>query len=181
MRDRMSIRGAVHCYKLHHSLGDKIMSGDALMGALDDGSAELLWEQHNLVVNIGLQALSVFLGNNLGSPTVNGSTFSSLSDITVGSMEIGNTVSPTAPAPTNTSSVGALVYVPPITVSYVSSPYGVVFSGVIPTSECNGLLITEEALKLRNGLVCAKTTFAPQVKTSSFGLMFVHTILVSGS
>lgn len=170
--ESFGVRGILRVYELHGV--NSLLAADDLAAAVLDGAAVKAVETHNLVVNQGLEAIAKFLGNNLGAPSVGGSTFSTLEDITVGAMDLGSTVSPTAPANADTASVGTLVYSPPIVVTY-PTPYAVKFSGLVPITEANGVTFTEEALKLRNGKVFAKATFS-KAKTSAYALQFDHTI-----
>jgi hypothetical protein len=137
----------------------------------------LVLHKRNLVVNIGLSAISRLLGGNVGAPSVGGSGFSALDDIAVSSMVLGNHPSPTTPAVGDIVGVQQLVYTPSLSVSYPDD-YSITFEGTIPQTDGNGLTITEEALLLRNGLLFARTTFAVP-KTSAAALLFTHTISFS--
>ncbi len=137
----------------------------------------LVLEKRNLVVNQGLAAPSRFLGGNVGSPTVGGVGFSSLDDLAVTTMKLGNHPSPNAPAVTDTVGIQQLVYTPTLAVTYPDA-YTVQFQGAIPATDGNGLTITEEALYMRNGLLFARTIFS-MPKTSSYALLFTHSFSFS--
>lgn len=137
----------------------------------------LVLHKRNLVVNIGLSAVSRLLGGNVGAPSVGGGGFSTLDDIAVSTMRLGNHPSPTIPAVGDTVGVQQLIYTPALSVSYPDD-YSVTFEGTIPATDGNGLTITEEALLLRNGLLFARTTFAVP-KTNAAALLFTHTISFS--
>lgn len=174
------ICGIVDAYTLVPELarkrGSRPLLGHELTQALKEGSAFQVMNHHNLVVDQGMQAITCLLGNNQGAPTVGGNTFSALGDITVATMELGNAPSPAAPAASDTVGVGSLIYQPPVTVSYSYSPtFKIIFSGVLPIGEANGDTITEEALKLSNGLLFAKATFS-RPKTNAYALQFNHSI-----
>ena len=179
MSDGLRIIGIVRAYEIHPELAARL-GGRPCVGVLRDqalreGTLRLVLEQHNMVVDQGIEAIACFLGNNANAPTVGGSTFGTMSDITVGTMELGTAVNPPAPMATDTAGVGSLVYQPPLTVSY-PTPASIMFSGVLPIGEANGLVITEEALRLVNGKVIAKATFY-RPKTSSNAMQFDHRIL----
>ena len=182
MHDGFRMLGKVHCIKLFKEFDGKPLIGDNLERALHDGTAEKLWVRSNLIVDQGMEAIAAFFGNNQGAPVVGGSTFGALSDITIGSMELGDTVGPATPVSGNTSSVGSLIYVPPITFSYAqtSTTFSILVNGVLPITEAIGVTVTEEALKLVNGKVMAKCIFS-ELKTGSYGLQFSHEITFARS
>lgn len=157
---------------------DEPLFGDELAHAIERGHARIDFVSTNLLVNQGLSVFSRIIGNNVGAPLVGGSGFTTLSDITVRTMDLGNTTSPPTPAITDTTGVGALVYSPPLIVTYPDN-YSVMFSGVIPQSELIGTTITEECLKLGNGKVFAKKAPFSTLKTGSHAKQFDHTIIVS--
>lgn len=141
----------------------------------------IVFEQHNLLVNIGLQVFSRIIGGNAGAPTINGSTFGEIADITVVQMLLGNNPAPVTPAVNHTYGVTATIYEPALIVTYPTD-YSVRFTGIVPTTEANGETITEEALYLKNGMVFAKRVMTPGVaKTSSFALQFDHEFLFARS
>lgn len=133
--------------------------------------------KRNLILNNGLSAISRLLGDNQGSPTVGGSGINDLTDITINRMELGNALSPTAPAVGDTTGVTSLLYAPALVVTY-PTPYTVVFSGLVPISQFVNSVFTEEALKMANGMIFARTIFSV-TKTNSAALQFNHTISVS--
>ncbi len=165
--------GILRVYRVDPHVG-RLLSGREMVRACAEGDARLVEETHNLVVDIGMQAIAKFLGGNAGAPLVGGSTFSSLEDLVIATMELGDTPTPPSPANGDTAGVGALVYTPPVTFTY-PTPFSLMVSGVLPITEANGLTITEEALKLANGKLFAKTTFS-ELKTNAYALQFDHTI-----
>lgn len=173
-----SIRGIVRAFtvapELARKQGNRPLVGALREQAIREGNLVQVMEHHNLIVNQGLEAIAKFLGGNAGAPTVGGGTFAELEDLVVAVMELGDATSPPSPAATDTTGVGSLIYQPPLVISY-PGPYNIMFSGLLPIGEANGTTITEEALKLSNGLVFAKATFS-RAKTSSFALQFDHTI-----
>ncbi len=141
------------------------------------GHRSLVLEKDNLVVNQGLQAPSRLLGGNAGSPSIGGSGFSSLNDIAVTGMKLGNHSSPDTPDVTDTVGIQQLIYTPILFVTYPDD-YSVQFQGAIPQNEADGATITEEALYMRNGLLFARTIFSVP-KTSAYSLLFTHTFSFS--
>lgn len=175
MNDGMRIIGRVRLTRVPAYVVEPLVGYD-FDRAFYDGLADIVFDEHNLVVDIGMQAIAKFLGNNMGAPTVGGSTFADLSSITVGTMEIGDAASPAAPLAGDTTGVASLVYTPPITVSYPTST-SIKFSGVIPAPELVGTILTEEALKLVNGKLFAKCNFpTPYTKTGAHGVQIDHLI-----
>jgi hypothetical protein len=179
MRDGFRICGKVSCYRLKPVLKDRVLIGEDLTRALYDGNAIHAFTRKNLIVDQGMEALAAFFGNNMGAPLVGGSTFGSIADITIGSMELGDTVGPATPVTGSTTSVGSLIYIPPITFSY-SGTFSIQVNGVLPITEAVGVTVTEEALKLVNGKVMAKCIFS-ELKTNAYGLQFVHNISLARS
>ena len=156
--------------------GSTPLFGADLERALADGSARVDFVSMNLLVNNGLSTFSRLLGNNACTPLLGGAGFSTLADITVQTMQLGNTVSPAAPAAADTSGVGSLVFTPTLIVSY-PTPYSVMFSGVVPQTELIGTTITEECLRLGNGLVFAKKAPLSILKTAASGKQFNHEVI----
>lgn len=172
MRDRIGIIGTLNVFRVFGS-PDQPLSPHEMIRALRKGQAQLALLKRNMIVNTGLQVFSRMLGNNLGGPLIGGSGFADISDIAVGSMQLGTAVSPPAPSPTDSTGVSSLAYTPVLVAAYPDD-YSIQFQGLLPMTEGNGSTFTEEALLLRNGLLFAKTTFS-EVKTSSFALQFSHT------
>jgi hypothetical protein len=154
--------------------------------AINRGLLKPVIETHNMFVNIGLQAVTALLGGGKGNPTV-GSTVVGPSDFDecrVYKMELTDQASPAAPAPGNTALQGTPVWTanadgPPgvdaiMVVSYPALGE-VRFSCVIPTTDLNGTVLTEEGLWTYNGELVARTTFSYE-KELAFGLQFDHTI-----
>ena len=61
----------------------------------------VVFDQDNLIVNIGLQVFSRMLGGNAGAPTINGGTFADINDIAVVTMRLGNLPAPPPPVTTD--------------------------------------------------------------------------------
>lgn len=178
----IKVRGIVRVYAVVPGVEQRLglgvpLVGRALRQAVAERSAVLVHEDSNLIVNYGLQALAVFIGNLAGTPSVGGSPPASMSAITVATMQIGNASSPPTPVGTDTTGVGSLVYTPPLTVTYPTA-YSTMFSGVIPIGECNEDLLTEEALLLQNAIVFAKALIN-WPKTSASAVQIDHTIAFS--
>lgn len=178
------LHGIVRAYEVHPGLAQRLAPGQALLGemarqARREGTMVQVMEQHNLVVNSGMQAIAKFLGGAAGAPTVGGLAVGSIDEIVVATMQLGNAGSPPAPSDTDTVGVTSLLYQPPMSVSYPTA-YSIMFSGVVPQLEAVGATFTEEALILANGKLFARSTFS-RSKGGSFALQFDHTILFSRS
>lgn len=152
---------------------DRLLFDSDYSRALRARDARIVHEKSNMLVNTGLSVCSRMLGGNAGAPTLYGGfAFKDIDDLVVTRMELGDKVSPPTPAENNLTGVLALVYVPTLVVTYPDA-YTIKFSGLLPLTEANGKTLTEEALRLRNGSVFAKTTFS-KLKNSSFALQFDH-------
>jgi len=173
MREAFQVSGRLSVYAL---FDDIVSSSIERQASLKDGTCRLVHTQRNLVVNNGLSAFSRLLGGGVGTPLIGGLGFSTWSEVAVTTMELGAAAVPPPPQATDTNGVGALVYTPRLVVEY-PDPYTVSFSGVIPILELIGTTITEECLRLGNGLVFAKVKLAtPTLKTGATALQFVHDI-----
>jgi len=173
MRESLGIVGELRVIRLSD---DRLLFGDDLNRALDAGQAQIELEQKNIIVDIGLSMISRIIGGNAGLPQVYHPTtpfgFSSITDIAVAKMELGNAAVPPVPAAGDTTGVGALLFTPNLTVTYPDN-FSVQFSGLVPKADFDGETFTEEALLLRNGQLFAKTRFS-KAKTASFALQFDH-------
>lgn len=133
--------------------------------------AAVVFDDHNLIVNAGMQVFSRMLGNNLGFlGSVNGAPFGSINEIAVGSMVVGSNPAPSTPAPTDTASsyvVSSPYVIPGMSVTYPSDT-SIAFHGVVSTVGYNPAygFLTEEALYLRNGVLFARVNLNPQVSKS---------------
>lgn len=174
--ERNTIKGILRIYECSHGPVNGLPFNPMdLQRALRDGDAKLSVETSNMVVDTGLDCFPAFIANNVSAPLVGGNGFEALTDITVQKMEVGNAENPPTPATSDTMGVGQLKYLPNLLVTYPVR-FQVLFSGIIPPSECNGLLLTEEALKLGNGKLFARTTFLI-AKDSTKSLQFDHLII----
>jgi hypothetical protein len=155
---------------------------------------EVVFREHNLVVNIGLQVFSRMLGGNNGVPSIGnpggstpwGSAFADINDLAINQMLIGNAPNPPTPAPGDTVGVTSsgiypeIIHQPYLTATYPTA-YSVDFGGVLAASEANDEMnpantnwyLTEEALYTRNGLLFAKRTFRV-AKDASYALQVNH-------
>lgn len=152
----------------------------------------IVFEDENLITNIGKQTFSRMLGDNPSSSggTVGGVAFGTISEIAVARMEIGNNPGPTLPASTDTA-VGyaatvATPYPIPTSTPYpnfsVAYPddYSVTFSMTVPAGLASYFgvtypFLTQEALYLRNGALFARRVFQVGYD-GTFPLKFDHTI-----
>lgn len=116
---------------------------------LETADAELVMDNHNLVVANGVQWVAKKLGHALGTPpiTVGGQTVSSLNDLQISKMKVGNASSPAAPASGDTALADPtpLVTLTSITVSYPTSS-SVRFRATISPNTVNGQGLTEAGI-----------------------------------
>lgn len=132
----------------------------------------------NMVVNLGLSAISRLVGFGLAAPDVtNGTDTFGVTDIDslkIDTMKFGNLNSPTAPtaADNDLEDSTPLTSVTP-TASYPGN-YTIRWSGLIPADTFVGDQVTEEALFLENDALFARTTFSPEAIVSGFAVQFDH-------
>lgn len=158
---------------------DGVLSDEQI--ARGDYGARVVFDQRNKIVDQGMQVFSRLLGGGAGAPPpIGGLSFSSLDEISVGVIEVGNVdPAPLPPADDDVTGVQDILYVPQLVVTYPTDT-AVKFSGVIPSTEANGALITEEALRLRNNVVFAKISISPgYLKVTGTALQLNHTISFS--
>jgi hypothetical protein len=163
---------------------DTPLSSEELVAAILRGLAVPVFRS-NLVVDIGLQALTALLGGGQGSPPL-GVTPATFGDLAVEEMRITDQATPTAPAAVDWGLEGTPVYtfnVQPgvadgtLVVTYPSTGH-VKFSGLIPLGVAIANPLTEEGLFSYNNKLIARTTFSKK-KESSFALQFDHTIEIA--
>ena len=164
---------------------NRLLSREELALALLKGLAFPVFREHNLVVDVGLEALAALLGGGRGSPTVGGTGIdeSTVRDLAAVKMEVTQQVSPAAPAAGDTALEGTPEYTfhvtagvgdALLTVTYPGTGQ-VRFSGLIPKPDKDGITFTEEGLWTNNGKLVARTTFS-KLKTTAFALQFDHTL-----
>lgn len=116
---------------------------------LASARAELVMDNHNLIVANGLQWVAKKLGHALGTPpiTVGGQTVSSLNDLQISKMKVGNASAPAAPASGDTALADPtpLVTLSTITVSYPSAS-SVRFRATIAPNTVTGQGLTEAGI-----------------------------------
>lgn len=168
--DDVKAFGALRIYEVDPGIEEFLVPAE-LAKALQRGYARMTLCQPNLIVDLGMQVFSRMLGGNAGAPQIGGIGFSDINDITVTSMRLAATVNPAAPASGDTALITPL-YTPVLVVTYPDD-FSVQFGGLVPATEAVGTTFTQEQLVLKNGMLFAEKTFS-QLKTSSFGLQFVH-------
>lgn len=141
------------------------------------------FETSNLVVDLGLSAISRMIGFGLGAPNVTNGTdtvgVSDYTDLQITEMRLGNLNNPTAPtAADNDMEDPILLTTITPTVTYPGNAQ-VRWSGTLPANAFTGDQVTEEGLFLENGALFARTTFAPQAIVSGSGLQFDHTFTLA--
>lgn len=145
---------------------------------IDAGKAVVLWDDHNLVLNAGLEAIAALLGGCAGMPLINGGAVSDMGDLRVASMDLGTHSAPPAPQVTDTTGVLQLAYSPVLIVAYPSRGK-VRFSGVVPPTQFKGTTFTEECLRAANGTVLAKVVMSVTKPAIDIGLQFDHELSVT--
>lgn len=151
--------------------GDTVMSDSEIRRY-----GRVVFSEHNLIVDVGMQVFSRMLGGNAGSPTINGSVFSSIEDLAVTRIQLGKSTSPPPPAFSDVAPGVAdpVLYEPPLIVTYPTAT-SVNFAGLVPSTEQEGVTFTEEAVYLRNGLLFAKRLISPGVlKVAGLALQVDH-------
>jgi len=172
----MSLHGTFELYELDPAITDVLLE-DEMAWAVKRGFATRRYHHHNLIVNIGLSVFSRFIGNLGGSPTIGSQGISTLSELTVKSMQIGGALVPyvpPAPAPADTTGVSVLLYQPAVFFGYPDA-YSISVNGLLPPLDFVGYTILEEAVMLANGFPLAKIT-CNFLKSSDLGLQAVHTL-----
>jgi hypothetical protein len=152
------------------------------------GDSESVLQKDNIILNNGLSCMAVLLGGAKGAPygsgtstnppTIpppSGTAIGSQADVTPLVMEIGNGNSPTSLDPTTTNGCNNVVLLPHVYVLYPTA-YSVSYVGLIPPTVLASSTLTEEALRVGNGIVFAKTNFLITVNPSlTVGYAFAHT------
>jgi hypothetical protein len=154
---------------------------------------ETVFDNHNLVVNIGLQVFSRMLGGNAGLPGFGdpggadpwGASFGDINELAVDRMVIGNAAFPSTPSPTDTVGITGTPFAPYLSATYPTA-YSVAFHGLLAAVEANNPAnptdptwrLTEEALYTRNDFLFARTIMSV-AKDSTFALQFNHSFAFS--
>jgi len=183
MIDKMQVKGTLRIFQTRERYP---IVGRCFYHALNRGLLKQVHETSNMFVDIGLEAVCALLGGGRGNPTVGGGVYgpTTFGDLRIEWMYLTEEVSPTASAASDTYVEGTPTWLgnvagPPtgnsvLVVSYPAKGE-VVFDTVIPPTEKNGSVFTEEALFTSDGRMLARTTFSYE-KEAAFGLQFQHTL-----
>lgn len=140
----LKIEGRLRVYAVPEGMVQRDVPGDAITRM-----CECVMDNRNLIVNSGLDWVATKLGHGLGTPPVQvgGQTITSIADLIVSKMKVGNASSPAAPAPGDTALAdpSPLVTLSTITVSYPTAS-SVRFRATIPINTQNGQGLTELGL-----------------------------------
>ena len=152
--------------------------------AVSRGNAELIHEDHNMIVDQGLDFFVGLVGGAYGTAPIAGMLPTNLLDYTVVKMDI-RSGAVAAPAAGDTALSGTSEWIGHRDVgmgdSLMSVTYPatgqVEFSVLIPGPSLDGETLTEEGLLDDAGNLIARTTFSED-KTAAFGLQFDHLIQI---
>jgi hypothetical protein len=178
------VRGELSVYGIAGPPRDVPLDPAELDHALRCGEARLLRRSHNLVTDIGLDALAALFGGALNNPTVGGDVFGppNLADCAVREMRVTAQVLPTAPTGGDTALEGATLFSGDITggTLFVTYPAAatVRFSAILSQLEQAGTTFTEEGLFNGEGKLLARTVFS-ELHVSNLNLQFSHDIIVA--
>jgi len=181
--DGITLKGTLRITRVRSDVLDEYGRGGpidpvTLQGLRFAGVAELRQTISNMVVDLGLSAISRLVGFGLAAPDVtNGTDTFGVTDVNslkVDTMKFGNLNSPTAPAAADNDleDPTPLTSVTP-TVAYPGN-YTVRWSGLIAAGLFTGDQVTEEALFIENDALFARTTFSPEAIVAGFGVQFDH-------
>ena len=184
VRDRSGIRGYVRAIQLAPECLPEPTTPippDVVDEHVRRGRAKVLMEQDNLVVDLGLSALSRMLGHGENFPGFGGFGVSSVADLRISSMRLGDGTSPPAPAVSDTDiSVNPATFTTTSVTAFYPDEVTTTFAGIIPqaTAALDGIGITEEGLFLANEAMFARATFSAVVKVPANAVQFEHSIQV---
>ena len=149
------------------------------------GDSEAVLQKDNIILDGGLSCMAVLLGGARGAPygsglstnqpVIQSKTIGVQADVTPIVMEIGNSNTPTSLNATDTNGCVNVVLLPNVYVIYPTAT-SVSYVGLIPPTVLAANTLTEEALRVGNGIVFAKTNFSITTLASlSVGYAFAHT------
>jgi hypothetical protein len=153
------------------------------------GESDYVLQKSNIILDGGLSCMAVLLGGakgapygsgtNTNQPIIQSKTIGTQSDVTPVVMEIGNSNSPTSLNATDTNGCTNVVLLPHVYVIYPTAT-SVSYVGLIPPTVLASNTLTEEALRVGNGVVFAKTNFSIAIMpTLTVGYAFAHTFSFS--
>lgn len=184
MKSVFTIAGVLRLYGIAGPPRRRPLTPGELDRALQVGTARLLHRTHNLVTDIGLDAVAALFGGALNNPTVGGDVFgpANLADCAVREMRVTDQVLPTAPTGGDTALEGATAFSGDITggTLFVTYPAAatVRFSAILSQLEQAGTTFTEEGLFNGEGKLLARTVFS-QLHVSTLNLQFSHDIVLA--
>lgn len=185
MNDVLSVAGRVDVYETRC---DHIVLPGEVACARAMGYLVLKTTTHNLVTDIGLQAMLALLGGGRGVHDVGGSGYgpNNFTDLVVNRMVLTSEAAPSTPAPEDTGLDGTPVKTfhsdypaqgDQLLTSYQVSLGVVRFSGLIQPQSHVGVTFREEGLFTVSGKLVARTTFSVE-KQDNVGLQVDHTIMI---
>ncbi len=185
-RDKLKATGTLRITALRVN---RLLSREELALAILRGLAFPILKTDNLLVDIGLEAITALIGGGRGSPTVGGGSIdeATVRDLAVVQMLVTAKADPPPVDPTtgDTALEGSTEWDFHVQNGVGDSLLAVVyptvgelrFSGLIPKSEKDGVTFTEEGLFANNGKLIARTTFS-KLKTTAFALQLDHSLTI---
>ena len=149
------------------------------------GEGNPVLQKDNIILDGGLSCMAVLLGGAKGAPygsglstnqpVIQSNTIGTQTDVTPVVMEIGNANHPTSLNASDTNGCTTVVLLPHTYVLYPTAT-SVSYVGLIPPTVLSAYTLTEEALRVGNGIVFAKTNFSITTLASlTVGYAFAHT------
>jgi hypothetical protein len=150
-----------------------------LEDAMREGAAEIVLEKANTIMDVGLSLITRLLGFGRGLPSLGPIGVTSVNDLKIDTMRLGNANAPATPGFTDSALSTLPVYsISPLTMTYPSATR-VIFNGLLPAPAIVGTDITEEGIFLPSDILVARIVFAPITKLATHALMFSHYIDVT--
>lgn len=188
MREGIGVQGRLTITRVASAAACRLrrpLTSSQMAWLLDRGLADRRQRIENLIVDLGLSVISRLIGFALNNPVVSNGVDSypltSLDDLQITTMQLGDLATPTAPAAgDNSLEDSPAAYSPSPLVTTYSDAYTVMISGLVPMGDANGTTFTEEALLTSVGALLARTTFLPEPKVPTHAIQFDHEFTVQG-
>lgn len=138
----------------------------------ENGCREVVFDDHNLIVDSGLSALSQLIGQTVATPT----------DLKFDRIRIGTDSTP--PAATQTDIIAPLLndseqLISTVTENVSSTPGLTEFIATLGTAQGNGETLREVGLFTSNGTMIARQVYGDIVKSSTFAVEYTWRISFS--
>lgn len=164
------------------------LSEEQLLRLVRAGAARIVGMASNKVVNLGVEIITKMIGSARGSSvTVGGTAITSVNDLQIAKMKLGDKANPTAPAAGDTAldDPTPIFTISTLTVSYPTLT-SVRISGVLPANQINGAQLTEEGIFISipptpTEKLFAKLVYATKVIGSGQAYQFDHDIAIAAT